>query len=342
MQEGSLVASIQRERVQRVIAHQEVNPIPYHIEFTLGARKRMAAYLNDANFEARLGNFMITAKALPAGCPREVRPGHIQDDFGVIWDRTVDETCGVPLPVLAEPTLADYAFPDPDDPSRYAGLADFSRDPGGHFRVLKMSHALFERAWALRGFEQFFLDLHLFPDFTEELLTRITEFNLRVLENVHRIVEIDAVWFGDDWGAQHGPLMSQELWRERLRPHLARLFAKTREYGWTVMLHCCGAVECLLPDLIELGVEVFNPFQPEVMDVFAIKKKFGRELTFFGGLSIQRVLPFGTPAEVRRETRRLIDEIGRDGGYILSPAHALPHDVPPENVMAMIEEAQRT
>jgi uroporphyrinogen decarboxylase len=115
------------------------------------------------------------------------------------------------------------------------------------------------------------------------------------------------------------------------------MFAIVREAGRFVWLHSCGRVAELFDDLVEIGLNVFNPFQPEVMDVFAIKRRYHGRLAFHGGMSIQRVLPFGTPDDVRRQTRRLI-EMGREGGYIFAPSHAVPPDVPPENLLAMMEE----
>lgn len=325
-----------RERVLAALRHEQPDRVPYHIEFTTEARLRLAEFLGDPDFEAKLGNHMAMTKALAPGFPRTVRPDHFEDEFGVVWDRTLDKSLGLPRPVLVSPELAGYTFPDPDDPGRYAHLAAFVQDHPDQFRVVKLSHTLFERAWSFRGFQEFLTDLYLYPDFVEELLDRITEFNLRVLDNL-RPFAIDAIFFGDDWAQQSGLLLSPDLWRQFFKPRMSQLFDRVHRHGWRVMLHCCGAVEELLPELIEMGLDVFNPFQPEVMDVYRIKREYGKDLTFFGGLSIQRLLPFGTPEEVRQETRRMIAEVGRDGGYILSPAHALPGDVPPENLLAMIE-----
>ncbi|MCX7041072.1 MAG: hypothetical protein NT005_18315, partial [Spirochaetes bacterium] len=107
--------------------------------------------------------------------------------------------------------------------------------------------------------------------------------------------------------------------------------------GKRVFIHSCGRVDELFPDLIEVGVDVFNPFQPEVMDVEEVKRRYGGELTFFGGISTQKTLPYGTVAEVKDEVRRLVDRVGRDGGYIAAPAHDVPKDAKSENIAAMIE-----
>jgi uroporphyrinogen decarboxylase len=114
------------------------------------------------------------------------------------------------------------------------------------------------------------------------------------------------------------------------------MFAPVREAGRHVFLHSCGCVAAIFDDLVDIGLSVFNPFQPEVMDVFALKRKYHGRLAFHGGMSVQKVLPFGTPAEVREAAARLVDA-GRDGGYVFSPSHAVPPDVPPENLVAMMD-----
>jgi uroporphyrinogen decarboxylase len=175
--------------------------------------------------------------------------------------------------------------------------------------------------------------------FINALLDRILEFNLRLIDNFCRF-DIDAIRFGDDWGQQTGLIMGSNLWREIIKPRVRQMYAAVKARGKFLFIHSCGKVEEIFPDLIECGVDVFNPFQPEVMDVFEIKKKFGDRLSFFGGISTQRTLPFGTVKQTKDEVRRLIESIGKNGGYIASPAHAIPADAKAENIAAMIEVLQ--
>ena len=135
-------------------------------------------------------------------------------------------------------------------------------------------------------------------------------------------------------------MMGPHLWRQFIKPRIARLYQAAKSNGKYVFIHCCGAVQELFDDLIECGLDVFNPFQPEVMDVFEMKRQFGDRLTFYGGVSTQKTLPFGSVADIRAETRRLLDEVGASGGLIASPAHAIPPDAKPENIAAMIEVLQ--
>jgi len=136
------------------------------------------------------------------------------------------------------------------------------------------------------------------------------------------------------------PDFASKLGREFVKPRIEQMYALTKSKGKFVFIHSCGKVDAIFPDLIEYGVDVFNPFQPEVVDVFDIKNQYGDNLSFYGGISTQRTLPYGTVEQVRNEVERLLEVVGRNGGYIAAPAHAIPGDAKPENVAAMIEVLQ--
>ena len=176
------------------------------------------------------------------------------------------------------------------------------------------------------------------PGFVHELLGRIADYNVAQVKEALKY-DIDAVYFGDDWGQQHGLLMGYDLWKEFIFPQIKRMYQVVRDAGKTVFIHSCGDVDELFDDLISIGLGVFNPFQPEVMDVAGIMEQYRGRLAFWGGVSTQRTMPYGTPEDVRAEVRKM-RELGRDGGYILSPSHALEGDVPLENLLALIGEAR--
>jgi uroporphyrinogen decarboxylase len=148
--------------------------------------------------------------------------------------------------------------------------------------------------------------------------------------------DLDAVNLGDDWGQQHGLIMGYPRWREFIYPVLKRMYAEVKKIDRCVSIHSCGDVDELFDDLIGIGLDLFNPFQPEAMDVTALLPAYRGRLAFHGGMSTQRTLPYGTVDEVKAETRRLI-ELGRAGGYIFAPAHAVEGDVPLENMLAFLE-----
>ena len=161
-----------------------------------------------------------------------------------------------------------------------------------------------------------------------------------MLENFLNLPEIDGVLLGSDWGSQRGLLMSAAVWDDLIRPGEQAEYDLVHAYGKDVWVHSCGDVQELVPRLVEMGLDVLNPVQPECMDIAELKRSFGHKLTFWGGISTQQTLPFGTPEEVRIEARRVRDLMGAGGGYILSPAQGIQGDVPPANIVALLEVAR--
>jgi len=326
----------ERERILRTIEFQPTDFVPYHIDFTILARLKMAEYLGDLEFEKKLGNHLAFVKAIALGAFQEVAPGFIKDEWQVVWNRTIDPDIGNPEPVLSRPSLSGYRFPDPDEPERFSPIPPFVEANRTRFKLLRQTYTLFERAWSLRGMENLLSDFITNPDFVADLFDHITDFNLRVIDKALDM-GLDGVHFGDDWGWQGGLIMGARWWRKFIKPRMAAMIALAKKKGKKAFLHCCGKVEEIFPDLVEIGLDVFNPFQPEVMDIFALKKEYQGKLSFWGGISIQRLLPFGTKEEVKREVQRILRELGQGGGYIAAPSHALPKDIPCENVLAMLE-----
>jgi uroporphyrinogen decarboxylase len=227
--------------------------------------------------------------------------------------------------------------PDPRAETRYAHFRPVIEGCTHRYIVAKISRCLFERAWSLRGMENLLVDLKENPSFVHELFQIITDYSLGLIEALARF-DIDAIRFSDDWGGQLGMIMSPDTWRTFVKPYLRQLYARAHECGFSVFIHSCGNVSSILDDLIEIGVDVFNPLQPETMDVEQTLDRYAGRLAFYGGLSIQRTLPFGTPEEVREEVRHRLSLGRRLGGYIVAPSHDMPPDIPQGNVEAMLEE----
>jgi len=333
-------APTRRERVIMALEHRQPDRVPYQIGFTQQMQARMAEYWGDTDFLGRIGNHLTILRAEPAGARVEVRPHIWRDQFGVHWDRTVDRDIGVVMEHLVSPdNVRDFAFPDPDDPTRYAAYSRLRCDYPDTFVITNFSFSLYERAWTLAGMESLLMAMVETPEFVHQLLDRLLEFNLRVIDRVCAF-DIDAIMFGDDWGQQHGLIMGPALWREFIKPRIRQMYQAVKARGKYVFIHSCGKVQQLFPELLECGLDVFNPMQPEVMDVEQVKQTYGDRLSFYGGISTQRTLPFGSVEQTRDEVRRRIDVLGLGGGYIASPAHAIPPDARPENIAAMIEVLQ--
>lgn len=328
-----------KERVYASFAHEQPDRTPYEIGFTQKAMAAMVEHCGGNDFLAQMDNCFHHVAARPGPKDHWLDEDTWQDEFGVQWDRSVDRDIGnVCNCVIPERSLAGVEFPDPRAPGKFEGFEEQVAAADGKCVVFEIGFSLFERAWTMRGMERLFVDMIEAPGFVHELLDTICEYNVAMVEQAAQH-DIDLVHFGDDWGAQRGLLMGPDLWERFLQPRLARQYAAAKDAGKFVSVHSCGKVQEVFPQLIEIGVDCFNPFQPEVMDVCEMKRVHGDRLSFWGGVSTQRLLPYGTPDEVRAEVKRLIAEVGKDGGYILAPAHSIPGDARPENIMALIETA---
>jgi len=341
---------IPKERVWAAIRHRQPDIVPWSLGFTDAARAKVAEHYGDprlfdaAYFDVWVGNHIRgvvpTGKGQFHGLEEEVAPGRWRDGWGIVWDTRGlfgEGEWGRPINrVLPEPSLKGFSFPEPPEDEAYSHYARFAAENQDYFILAHEGH-LFETAWALRGIEDFLMDLVLHPAFVEDLLDGITEYYLGTIERSLEY-DVDAFAFGDDLGSQNsGLMMGPTLWRKLFKPRMARLFAKVRDAGKAVYLHSDGQVDAIFPDLIEIGLDIYNPFQPEIRDVYEVKRVYGDRLCFFGGVGIQDLLPHATAAEVRVEVGRMLDELGAGGGFILGPSHAVMADAPVENLVALIE-----
>ena len=326
-----------REVVRTVMEHKRPPYVPWSFSFTVEARQKLRAHGTDSMADTLRGHLLGLGSDV--GFFTDLGDDRFQDVFGVVWDRSVDKDIGVVSGcVLPEPTLSGYELPDPTDPMFFGGIAEAIERDGDLFRVFRIGFSLYERAWTLRGMANLMMDFIDNPGFVDELLTALADYNVAQARKALEY-DVDAAHFGDDWGQQRGLQMGPATWRRFIRPQLARMYSTVREAGRYVSIHSCGDVDELFDDLIAIGLNCFNPFQPEVMDVAALMKAYRGRLAFHGGLSTQKTLAFGTPEDVRRETRWLL-ELGREGGYIFAPAHAVEGDVPLENMLAFIETVE--
>lgn len=326
-----------REVIKDVLDGKKPPYVPWSFSFTIEAEEKLVQHYNTEDLEPILHNHLL-ALGDAVGFFEDVGDDKFQDVFGVVWDRSVDKDIGNVIdPQLSKPSLSGYTFPDPHNYRYFADIPEKISKYGDRLRVFNLGFSLYERAWTLRGMENLMMDFIDNPDFVHELMSAICEYNVAQVEKA-LTYEIDAVYFGDDWGQQHGLQMGPALWHEYIYPQLKKMYGVVRDAGKYVFIHSCGDVDELFDDLVEIGLNCFNPFQPEVMDVATLVKQYRGRLAFHGGLSTQKTLPYGNVDDVRAETRRLL-ELGKEGGYILSPAHAVEGDVPLENMLVFVDEA---
>ncbi len=234
--------------------------------------------------------------------------------------------------------LAGYKMPDPHHEGRFDSakkLADRYR--GDLFVFGKLGMCLFERAWSIRGMDKILVDMLERPAFVEALLDRILyEWNLPIIDQ-QLALGVDGFYFAEDWGSETSLLFSPRLWRRFIKPRMALMYERVRQAGAVVGQHSDGAVAGLFPDLVEIGMQVFNPLSPTIMEPAATKRQWGDKICFYGGIDVTELLPFGTPEQVCEEIRRMAALMGRGGGYILQSSHTMLDDVPTENIVAYID-----
>ena len=327
-----------REVVKRALAFKDIPYVPWHFKFTVEAKEKLLEYLKGKDIEDYLQNHILEL-GNDIGFFEYLGNNLYRDVFGVVWDRSIDKDIGnVTGTILPEPTLNGYVFSDPLDQRYFEDIPGKIEQNGDRFRLFAIGFSLFERAWTMRGMENLLMDFCVNPEFVHELMGAITDYNIAQIEKAFTF-DIDGIELGDDWGQQRGLIMGYDFWKEFIYPYIKRTYKTIRDKGKYVFIHSCGDVDELFDDLVEIGVDCFNPFQPEVMDVMQLLKQYKGKLSFFGGLSIQKTLPFGTVKDVVNETRALI-KAGKEGGYILSPSHSVEGDAPVENIVAFIETAK--
>ena len=336
------VPASNRAWVHSALARAGTVRVPFNFGYTPPARELLERHFGTPDLEGLLG-FPVACGSLKSIKPKFGTPqtaGQIvRDEFGVGWAQSAIDRGSPVAPPLAEATLAGYRFPDAAAAYRFEDLGDWCRRERRQFTLIWIGD-LWERATFLRGMEHILLDLALEGAFVEALLRQITDYILATMQILFDRFEFDAIALSDDYGTQRSMLMSPDHWRRFLRPRVAEIYALAHKHGRVVFHHSCGHIEPIIGDLIDIGLDALHPIQPEAMDVYHLKRRFGRHLTLWGGIRTQDLLPCGTPAEVRAEVRRLKHVLGDGGGYVLEPGITLQADVPLPNLLAMLEEAR--
>jgi uroporphyrinogen decarboxylase len=351
-----------RQRFEATLAHRPPDRPPVFATLTPQVARRLAdavgvpreppidsllsTRISHPRLLTHLGNDAvgIAACAPPTAPTRREDDGTMVNEWGMRF-RSVglyDEFSAFPLARVRTVAEVDqYPLPDPRPQGRYdvaeATIREFARE---RTIVGDLECAMFETAWYLVGLEKLLSDMATGEAYVPVLLDRLAELSTRTgLELIRR--GADVLWAGDDFGTQDRMVMSPAMWRRVFKPRIRRMFEtfKTARPGIKLAWHSCGSIVPIIPDFIEIGLDVLNPIQPRAqgMEPEFLKREYGQDLCFFGGLDIQELLPRATPQQVKDEVHRLVGILGEGGGYVLAPAHNIQDDTPTENVLAIFE-----
>ena len=274
------------------------------------------------------------------------------DEWGVAWQAQPYETpFGVGYytemvshPLANEKAIAGYTGPDPNRPELYAEAERVIREFKDEYWIVGVTvTTIFETAWALRGYEQMLMDFVQDPDLAEHILNIPYQYHLTAAQKLVQM-GVDMIWTGDDVGMQTGMLMSPKLWRKFLKSKMANLIASLKAINPQVKVayHSDGNISAIIPDLIEIGLDVLNPIQPACMNPAELVQKYGDKLCFWGSMDEQYTLPFGKTEDVRDQVLTRLRTIGKNGGLILGPTHHVQLDTPMENFWAMVNTITQT
>jgi uroporphyrinogen decarboxylase len=358
-----------RDRVLTALNHEEPDRCPMQISFTPEFAARLEADLqlkgqglhnphgggNTYELERTLDeDMLLTSVGWVNGYYQEGYQDvdSYQDEWGVTW-KTIEyetpygkgkytEPFGHPL--AEDRALETYLSPDPNRPELYQEAQRVLEEFKDEYWIVGVTPTtIFESAWALRGYEQLLIDMATNPDKANRVLDIPYSYHKLVTQHLVRL-GVDMIWLGDDVGGQNAMLMSPRMWRQYFKPRMTNLIASLRAINPHIKIayHTDGVVYPIIPDLIEIGLDVLNPIQPMAMDPVRLKNEYGKNLCFWGSIDIQQTLPFGTPEQVKAEINTRLKTIGRGGGLLIGPTHNLQLDTPLENFWSMLDTIRQT
>jgi uroporphyrinogen decarboxylase len=344
-----------RERVLTALDHAEPDRVPIDLWFTSEIEALLSAQcegLRGSELRVALGHDLLMTPSPNIGASYEA-PGTGPEyvcDWGIRWKWVTNAEGGryteaVEHPLADARKLSSYALPNPltgGNATIYGEARDLVTRYGQTHAIFgSLYQTVFEAAWLLRGMQALLTDMAMNKDFAHELFEQLTHYSMiagRALVNTG----VDVVWLGDDFGTQERMLISPRMWREFIKERYARIIAtlKACSPGLKIAYHCDGYIEPIIPDLIEIGLDVLNPVQPLSMNPERLKRQYGQHLSFWGTVDVQRTFPFGTPREVEAEVRERLRTVAPGGGLILCSAHRVQAGTPLANIKAYYRAAR--
>ena len=353
-----------RDRVITALNHEQPDRCPMQMSFTPEFAKRLENDLqlkktrhnphgkgNKYEIEINLDQDMLLTSVGWANSYYQESDEYI-DEWGIKW-KTVEYNTKfgkgkyteiVDHPLKNDQDIDSYRAPDPMRDVLYIDAEKLLQQYRDEYWIVGVTvTTIFETAWALRGLERLLMDFAIQPELAEKIINIPFTYHLAAAK---KLVElgVDMIWTGDDIGTQQSMIMSPNMWRSFLKPKMADFIAQLKKINHKIKIayHSDGFIYPIIPDLIEIGVDVLNPVQPACLDPACLKKEFGDKLCFWGSIDEQHTLPFGTPGDVKAEVIKRLNTIGKNGGLIIGPTHHVQLDTPLENFWAMVNTILHT
>lgn len=351
-----------KERTLAAINHKQSDRPPVYVSLTPQVAQKLSDTFHipyeepfDAMESARISHMGLLTKlgvdiiaiapTVPTAAPTITLPdGRVKNEWGMVFRNVgiYSEIAEHPLAnASSEQDILEYPFPDPNAPGRFVAARDAMVTYAKKYGVIgDVETMFFEISWYLTGMEKFLIDMMMEAEYQTHLMDKIMNY---IIVAGKKLLEmgVDILWCGDDFGSQQGMIIDPDTWRRVFKPRIKYMFEEFRKVRSDIKIawHSCGSILPIIPDFIEIGLDILNPIQPLAhgMDPIFLKNTYGKDLVFFGGIDVQQLLPYGKPQMIRDEVRRRIDILGKGGGYIVAPAHNIQPDTPVENIMAFFE-----
>lgn len=342
-----------RDKFFKVIKREEEGYVPFMLTLCPSLEKRFQEETGETDYQSyyNMPYRVVAAEALDryVDFTRYFKPDQLRGNVVITKDwglgkrmRGYYHFFEMLYPMEDFETIEDfekYPYPDAEADYDWKGLTQKVKDIKSHDNIAvgEMDTTIFEIAWYLRGMEQFMVDMLTEPEMAEYHLDRITDMRCHMARK-YMESGVDVLLLGDDVGTQRNMMMNIETWRRFFKPRLKKIINVAKECNPDILIdyHSDGNIEDIVPELIEIGVDILNPVQPECMDPVKMKTLYGDKLSFRGAIGTQTTMPFGTTEEVERVCREMIDKLGKGGGYILAPTHMLEPETPWENIETLI------
>jgi len=356
-----------KERVLKAINKKHIDRVPMFATLTPQVAEKLSEHLGldyeqpiDSLLSTRISHMSLLTKlgndcvgiaaCAPDNFPtRTLENGIIENDWGMRFKNAGIYNEFYEFPLAHAETVEDiekYSFPDPFAKGRYdeakKAVGKYGKD---YAIVADLETSIFETAWYLVGLEKFLMDLMLEPPYLNPLLDKIMNINLEMGKTLINL-GADIIWAGDDFGSQQGLIMDIDTWRRFFKHRIKYMFDEFRKVNPNIKIawHSCGSIVPLIPEFIEIGLDILNPIQPLAngMEPKFLKDTFGKKLCFFGGIDVQNLLPFESPENIKKEVKRIINIFGEEGGFIAAPAHNIQPDTPIKNILAIFEAVKES